>query len=100
MSAPSRVHVDSVRAIAATIGAPPVDADTARALASDCEYRLRQVFQDAMKCMRASKRTTLSAEVRAKTRAIFRIACVMLAHFLIARSSAGQSLACTKNIFL
>jgi len=64
-----RVHVDSVRAIAATIGAPPVDADAARALASDCEYRLRQVFQDAMKCMRASKRTTLSAEVRAKTRA-------------------------------
>ena len=45
MSAPSRVHVDSVRAIAATIGAPPVDADAARALASDCEYRLRQVFQ-------------------------------------------------------
>ena len=69
MNAPSRVHVDSVRAIAATIGAPPVDADAARALASDCEYRLRQVFQDAMKCMRASKRTTLSAEVRAKTRA-------------------------------
>ena len=34
------------------------------ALASDVEYRMRQIFQDAVKCMRHSKRSTLCAEVR------------------------------------
>lgn len=63
----SHVPEESIDAIASSLGCGALGKGVASALASDVEYRLRQVFQDAIKCMRHSKRTTLSAEVRART---------------------------------
>ncbi len=60
----ARVPVASIAAIAEAAGAPKLEGDASRALASDVEYRMRQIFQDAVKCMRHSKRSTLCAEVR------------------------------------
>jgi len=69
----ARVPAASIAAIAEAAGAPKLEGDAARALASDVEYRMRQIFQDAVKCMRHSKRSTLCAEVRATTRANARL---------------------------
>ena len=63
----SHVPEESIDAIASSLGCGALGKGVASALASDVEYRLRQVFQDAIKCMRHSKRTTLGAEVRART---------------------------------
>lgn len=60
----SHVPEESIDAIASSLGCGALGKGVSSALASDVEYRLRQVFQDAIKCMRHSKRTTLSAEVR------------------------------------
>ena len=60
----ARVPAASIVAIAEAAGAPKLEGDASRALASDVEYRMRQIFQDAVKCMRHSKRSTLCAEVR------------------------------------
>lgn len=63
----ARVPAASVVAVAETIGAPRLDDAAARALASDVEYRLRMILQDAMKIMRHGKRETLLPEVRARS---------------------------------
>lgn len=60
----ARVPAASVIAVAETIGAPRLDDAAALALASDVEYRLRVILQDAMKIMRHGKRETLEPEVR------------------------------------
>jgi hypothetical protein len=54
----SHVPEESIDAIASSLGCGALGKGVASALASDVEYRLRQVFQDAIKCMRHSKRTT------------------------------------------
>jgi histone H3/H4 len=69
----ARVPAASIAAIAEAAGAPKLEGDAARAIASDVEYRLRQIFQDAVKCMRHSKRSTLCAEVRAAAGANARV---------------------------
>lgn len=61
-SSRARIPAKTVASIAETIGAGVLDDRTAKALASDVEYRLRLVFQDAIKCMRHGKRDTLTAE--------------------------------------
>lgn len=58
----------SVVAVADTIGAPRPSDEAAKALASDVEYRLRTIIQDAIKIMRHCKRETLRAEVRERWR--------------------------------
>jgi len=69
----ARVPAASIAAIAEAAGAPKLEGDAARAIASDVEYRMRQIFQDAVKCMRHSKRSTLCAEVRAAAGANARV---------------------------
>lgn len=50
---------DSVQDVAESLGLPPLKESVAAALASDVEYRLRQVVQDASKFMRHAKRAQL-----------------------------------------
>jgi len=57
-----RVPPSSVASIATSVGVESLPDEVARALASDAEYRLREVIQDAVKFMRHSKRSKLSTE--------------------------------------
>eukprot|EP00051_Salpingoeca_urceolata_P016278 m.215327 g.215327 ORF g.215327 m.215327 type:complete len:231 (-) comp18634_c0_seq4:938-1630(-) len=53
---------DSVRVVAQAHGFPDIDDDVAVALASDLEYRLREITQEATKFMRHSKRRRLTTQ--------------------------------------
>lgn len=51
----------TVQSIANSLDITRISDDAAKALAPDVEYRLREVIQEALKCMRHSRRTVLTA---------------------------------------
>lgn len=53
---------ESIEVAAQSIGINNLSPDVAAALAPDVEYRIREIMQEAIKCMRHSKRTVLTAE--------------------------------------
>lgn len=58
----SIVPKETIEVIAQSIGISNLSADVAMALAPDVEYRLREIMQEAIKCMRHSKRTVLTSD--------------------------------------
>ncbi|XP_010254144.1 PREDICTED: transcription initiation factor TFIID subunit 6 isoform X2 [Nelumbo nucifera] len=58
----SIVPKETIEVIAQSIGINNLSPDVALALAPDVEYRVREIMQEAIKCMRHSKRTTLTAD--------------------------------------
>ncbi|KAF3325931.1 transcription initiation factor TFIID subunit 6-like protein [Carex littledalei] len=58
----SIVPKETIEVIAQSIGIPNLSPDVALALAPDVEYRLREIIQEAIKCMRHSKRTVLTTD--------------------------------------
>lgn len=58
----SIVPKETIEVIAQSIGIPSLPADVSAALAPDVEYRLREIMQEAIKCMRHAKRTVLTAD--------------------------------------
>ncbi|XP_072962813.1 transcription initiation factor TFIID subunit 6 isoform X1 [Typha angustifolia] len=58
----STVPKEMIEVIAQSIGIANLSPDVALALAPDVEYRLREIMQEAIKCMRHSKRTVLTAD--------------------------------------
>ncbi|XP_023644732.1 transcription initiation factor TFIID subunit 6b isoform X3 [Capsella rubella] len=55
------VTKESIEVIAQSIGLSTLSPDVSAALAPDVEYRVREVMQEAIKCMRHARRTTLMA---------------------------------------
>ncbi|ESQ29838.1 hypothetical protein EUTSA_v10011427mg [Eutrema salsugineum] len=55
------VTKESIEVIAQSIGLFTLSPDVSTALAPDVEYRVREVMQEAIKCMRHARRTTLMA---------------------------------------
>ncbi|KAF2285701.1 hypothetical protein GH714_007284 [Hevea brasiliensis] len=58
----SIVPKEAIEVIAQSIGITNLSPEVALALAPDVEYRVREIMQEAIKCMRHSRRTTLTAE--------------------------------------
>ncbi|XP_043713091.1 transcription initiation factor TFIID subunit 6-like [Telopea speciosissima] len=58
----SIVPKETIEVIAQSIGISNLSPDVTLALAPDVEYRLREIMQEAIKCMRHSKRTILTAD--------------------------------------
>uniref|UniRef100_A0A6B2L140 TBP-associated factor 6 n=1 Tax=Arcella intermedia TaxID=1963864 RepID=A0A6B2L140_9EUKA len=58
----SIIQKDTIKVIAETVGISKTKDDIALALASDVEYRIREIVQEAMKFMRHSRRDTLTTE--------------------------------------
>nr|GMC74522.1 transcription initiation factor TFIID subunit 6-like [Ipomoea batatas] len=58
----SVVPGETIEVIAQSIGISNLLPEVLPALATDVEYRLREIMQESIKCMRHSKRTTLTAE--------------------------------------
>lgn len=58
----SIVPKETIQVIAQGIGINNLSPDVADALAPDVEYRVREIMQEAIKCMRHSKRTILTAD--------------------------------------
>ncbi|XP_031490378.1 transcription initiation factor TFIID subunit 6 [Nymphaea colorata] len=58
----SIVPKETIEVIAQSVGISNLSPDVALALAPDVEYRLREIMQEAMKCMRHSRRTTLTTD--------------------------------------
>ncbi|OAY68746.1 transcription initiation factor TFIID subunit 6-like [Ananas comosus] len=58
----SIVPKETIEVIAQSIGIPNLSPDVALALAPDVEYRLREIMQEAIKCMRHAKRTVLTSD--------------------------------------
>uniref|UniRef100_A0A5B7BTL0 TATA box binding protein associated factor (TAF) histone-like fold domain-containing protein n=1 Tax=Davidia involucrata TaxID=16924 RepID=A0A5B7BTL0_DAVIN len=58
----SIVPKETIEVIAQSIGINNLSPDVALALAPDVEYRMREIMQEAMKCMRHSKRTMLTTD--------------------------------------
>ncbi|KAJ1443166.1 TATA box binding protein associated factor [Sesbania bispinosa] len=58
----SIVPKENIEVIAQSIGINNLSPDVALAVAPDVEYRMRQIMQEAIKCMRHSRRTTLTAD--------------------------------------
>nr|CAB3473208.1 unnamed protein product [Digitaria exilis] len=58
----SIVPKETVEVIAQSVGIPSLGPDVAAALAPDVEYRLREIMQESIKCMRHAKRTVLTAD--------------------------------------
>ncbi|PIA38257.1 hypothetical protein AQUCO_02800138v1 [Aquilegia coerulea] len=58
----SIVPKETIEVIAQSIGINNLSPDVALALAPDVEYRVREIMQEAIKCMRHSKRTVLTAD--------------------------------------
>ncbi|VVB00086.1 unnamed protein product [Arabis nemorensis] len=55
------VTKESIEVIAQSIGLSTLSPEVSAALAPDVEYRVREVMQEAIKCMRHARRTTLMA---------------------------------------
>lgn len=53
---------ETIEVIAQSVGIATLPADVSAALAPDVEYRLREIMQEAIKCMRHAKRTVLTAD--------------------------------------
>uniref|UniRef100_A0A0E0C2T2 TATA box binding protein associated factor (TAF) histone-like fold domain-containing protein n=1 Tax=Oryza meridionalis TaxID=40149 RepID=A0A0E0C2T2_9ORYZ len=58
----SIVPKETIEVIAQSVGIANLPADVSAALAPDVEYRLREIMQEAIKCMRHAKRTVLTAD--------------------------------------
>ncbi|KAJ7960844.1 transcription initiation factor TFIID subunit 6-like [Quillaja saponaria] len=58
----SIVPKETIEVIAQSIAITNLSPDVALALAPDIEYRVREIMQEAVKCMRHSKRTILTAD--------------------------------------
>ncbi|XP_052177994.1 transcription initiation factor TFIID subunit 6 isoform X3 [Diospyros lotus] len=58
----SIVPKETIEVIAQSIGISSLSPDVALALAPDVEYRMREIMQEAIKCMRHSKRTILTTD--------------------------------------
>ncbi|KAK7273023.1 hypothetical protein RIF29_14069 [Crotalaria pallida] len=58
----SIVPKETIEVIAQSIGINNLSPDVALAVAPDVEYRIREIMQEAIKCMHHSKRTTLTAD--------------------------------------
>lgn len=58
----SIVQKETIEVIAQSIGINNLSPEVALALAPDVEYRVREIMQEAIKCMRHSKRTILTAD--------------------------------------
>ncbi|KAM7492744.1 hypothetical protein LguiA_035665 [Lonicera macranthoides] len=58
----SIVPKETIEVIAQSIGFNNLSPDVLPSLASDVEYRVREIMQESIKCMRHSKRTTLTAD--------------------------------------
>ncbi|KAK9673835.1 hypothetical protein RND81_12G192800 [Saponaria officinalis] len=58
----SIVQKETIEVIAQSIGINNLSPDAALSVAPDVEFRLRQIIQEAIKCMRHSKRTVLTAQ--------------------------------------
>ncbi|GLT94131.1 hypothetical protein SLE2022_118890 [Rubroshorea leprosula] len=58
----SIVPKETIEVIAQSVGITNLSADAALALAPDVEYRMREIMQEAIKCMRHSRRTILTRE--------------------------------------
>ncbi|CAO2179694.1 unnamed protein product [Urochloa humidicola] len=58
----SIVPKETIEVIAQSVGIPSLVPDVAAALAPDVEYRLREIMQESIKCMRHAKRTVLTAD--------------------------------------
>ncbi|XP_074365535.1 transcription initiation factor TFIID subunit 6 [Apium graveolens] len=58
----SIVPKETVEVIAQSIGINNLTPDAALALAPDVEYRMREIMQEAIKCMHHSRRTTLTTD--------------------------------------
>lgn len=58
----SVVPKEAIEVIAQSIGITNLSPDVASALAPDVEYRVREIMQEAIKCMRHSRRTTLTTD--------------------------------------
>ncbi|XLR06716.1 hypothetical protein S83_000213 [Arachis hypogaea] len=58
----STVPKETIEVIAQSIGITNLSPDVAFALAPDLEYRIREIMQESIKCMRHSKRTILTAD--------------------------------------
>ncbi|KAJ0052510.1 hypothetical protein Pint_01916 [Pistacia integerrima] len=58
----SIVPKETVEVIAQSVGISNLSTDAALALAPDVEYRMREIMQEAIKCMRHSKRTTMTTD--------------------------------------
>lgn len=58
----SIVPTETIEVIAESIGINNLSSDVMPSLASDVEYRVREIMQEAIKCMRHSKRTVLTAD--------------------------------------
>ncbi|XP_021759050.1 transcription initiation factor TFIID subunit 6-like [Chenopodium quinoa] len=58
----SVIQKETIEVIAQSIGINNLSPDVALALAPDVEYRVREIMQEAIKCMRHSKRTILTAD--------------------------------------
>ncbi|XP_009767287.1 transcription initiation factor TFIID subunit 6-like [Nicotiana sylvestris] len=58
----STVPKETIEVIAQSIGVSNLSPDVLPALAADVEYRIREIMQEAIKCMRHSRRTTLSTD--------------------------------------
>lgn len=62
LAAMSILPKDAIQVIAESIGINNLPDDVASALAPDVEYRMREIIQEAMKCMLHSKRTILTTD--------------------------------------
>lgn len=58
----STVPKESIEVVSQSLGINNIAPEVLPDLASDVEYRLREIMQEAIKCMRHSKRTTLTSE--------------------------------------
>ncbi|KAI4307939.1 hypothetical protein L6164_031063 [Bauhinia variegata] len=58
----SSVPKETIEVIAQSLGITNLSPDVALALAPDVEYRVREIMQEAIKCMRHSKRTILTTD--------------------------------------
>ncbi|EOY12200.1 hypothetical protein QUC31_001698 [Theobroma cacao] len=58
----SNVPKEAIEVVAQSIGITNLSPDVALALAPDVEYRVREIMQEAIKCMRHSRRTVLTAD--------------------------------------
>lgn len=58
----SIVPKETIEVIAQSIGIANLSPDVLPALAADVEYRIREIMQESIKCMRHSRRTTLTTD--------------------------------------
>ncbi|CAN1799472.1 Transcription initiation factor TFIID subunit 6 [Linum perenne] len=61
MSAAAAVPKEAIEVIAQSLGISNLSPEVPLALAPDVEYRLREVMQESIKCMRHARRTTLTS---------------------------------------